>query len=93
MSTELSIKASDSFKQPQEDLGSIYQLFYIQHTKGVHVQVTQFRTPLKDFRDIVQRARKFCDVVRYRYVNVKPFMIDLDAEERRHTQLEDPYTG
>lgn len=75
------------------DIETIYQLFYIQHSKSTHTQVLQFKTKLKQFNDIVARARKYCDIVRCRFIAVRPFIIDLDREEQRHLRMEDPYAS
>ena len=69
---------------------NIYQLHYISNVRSTHVTITQFifNGP---YKDAVARARLFCDTMRYRFISVKPFIIDLSIEEERHKKAEDPY--
>lgn len=87
------LKVPDAVDSNLNDIDTIYQLFYIQHSKSTSTQCVQFKTKLKHFNDIVARTRKFCDILRWRFIRVQPFIIDLDREEQRHVRMEDPYAS
>jgi hypothetical protein len=37
----------------------------------------------RDMRPVVERAKKHCELMNYRFTNVRPFLVDLDEAESR----------
>jgi hypothetical protein len=54
---------------------------YFRQGRNPHPQFTFFDYPSKDMKLVVERAKRFCDQMSYRFVNVQPSVIDLDREE------------
>jgi hypothetical protein len=59
---------------------SRFTLYYRQG-RNPHPQFTFFDYPSKDMKLVVERAKRFCDQMSYRFVNVQPSVTDLDKEE------------
>ena len=66
--------ASESFTNNR------FTLYYRQG-RNPHPQFTFFDYPSKDMKLVVERAKRFCDQMSYRFVNVQPSVTDLDKEE------------
>jgi hypothetical protein len=54
---------------------------YFRQGRNPHPQFTFFDYPSKDMKLVVERAKRFCEQMSYRFVNVQPSVIDLDKEE------------
>lgn len=59
-----------------------YVLFYRQGSNP-HPQFFVFNYPSGDIRRVVDRAKKHCELMNYRFVNVRPFVVDMDAAEAK----------
>jgi len=70
--------------QPMEASGSpernLYVLFYRQG-QNPHPQELHFYYGSFDMRVVVERVKRHCECMNYRFVNVRPFFTDLDKEE------------
>lgn len=64
-----------------------YTLYYRVGTNP-HPQFTFFLWPSADMRIVVERAKRFCDGMGYRFVNVQPSMTDLNSVEARRRESE-----
>lgn len=64
-----------------------YTLYYRVGTNP-HPQFTFFLWPSPDMRIVVERAKRFCDGMGYRFVNVQPSMTDLNSVEARRRESE-----
>lgn len=64
-----------------------YTLYYRVGTNP-HPQFTFFLWPSADMRIVVERAKRFCDGMNYRFVNVQPSMTDLNSVEARRRESE-----
>lgn len=95
------IPMSEGLKQElsrlkEMDMGSIRvnEVLKIQYTlyfrvgTNPHPQFTFFLWPSPDMRIVVERAKRFCDGMGYRFVNVQPSMTDLNSVEARRRESE-----
>lgn len=58
----------------------LYTLYYRQGSNP-HPQFTSFFMSSVDMQQVTQRAKRHCEVMNYRFVYVRPAIIDLDKEE------------
>ena len=82
----MAASSSQQTLQLPDKTGPIYLYTLYYRTDGPHPQLVSFYLPSKDMKFVVERAKRFCETMRYRFVHVKPAIIDLDAEEERHLQ-------
>lgn len=62
----------------------LYQLF---HRQGSHPgTLIKYFHHRGEFRSVIQRAQKHCELTNLRFIKVTPFLSDLDAEEKLHNQ-------
>ena len=61
----------------------LYILQYIQRAAAGHIQTKYFKAR-GDFKDIVARAKFYCENVGVRFVYCRPFLSNLDEEEKKH---------
>jgi hypothetical protein len=59
-----------------------YLLFYRQGSNP-NPQFFLFHHPSRDMRVVVERIKKHCELMNLRFVNVRPFVVDLDEAENR----------
>lgn len=60
-------------------------LLYYRQGSNPHPQFFLFyhaQAP-KDMRPVVERIKKHCEIMNLRFVNVRPFIVDLDEAEAR----------
>ena len=57
-----------------------YTLYYRQGNNP-HPQQLTFMLNSPKLQDAVRRAQRHCEVMNYRFVSVKPTVVDLDREE------------
>ncbi len=62
----------------------LYTLFY-REGRNPHPQSTFFYHTSRDMKIVVERAKRHCDVMNYRFVQVYPSIRDLDKEENMIT--------
>lgn len=64
-----------------EDFRNLYTLFF--HRGGTHhVHIKMFfHSGL--FRDVIERAKKHCDLMNFRFIRVTPFISDLVEDEKK----------
>jgi len=67
---------------PVSENGIPYILFYRQGNNP-HPQFFLFYHPSGEIRQVVDRIKKHCELMNYRFVNVRPFIVDLDAVEAK----------
>ncbi len=67
------------FRQPP---GIPYILFYRQGNNP-HPQFFIFFHPSPEIRKVVDRIKKHCELMNLRFVNVRPFVVDLDEAESK----------
>lgn len=66
-----------------------YTLYYRQGSNP-HSQFLVFNhSAVADIHSIVERAKRHCEIMNYRFVSVRPLVIDLDAAERRQQGSEE----
>ena len=58
----------------------LYELYYRQGNNP-HPQTVMFYFTPGDMKAVVDRSKRFCEVLNYRFVHVRPAIIDLDKEE------------
>ena len=73
--TTSAIATSVSVKLP-------YMLYYRQGNNPFP-QFFVFHHESQDIRRVVERAKKHCELMNLRFVNVKPFVVDLDEAETK----------
>ncbi len=69
-------------------LSDVFSMYY---RKGNDVLNLQFQCkrpssdcpPREHFRIAVERAKRHCDMMRYKFLWARPFVVDLDEEEKR----------
>jgi hypothetical protein len=61
------------------DPSKIYTLFY---RHGMNPQCQKGFVHEGDIKSAVQRAQRHCEVMNYRYIFVRPFVSDIDEEEK-----------
>ena len=76
------IKETGKGSETKTSLPYLYHLFFRQGSNP-HPQDTLFYHSSKDMRVVVERAKRFCENMNYRFTQVKPAIVDLDAEERK----------
>jgi hypothetical protein len=82
MSTDL--KTELLAKLPGKPLESgevLYTLFYRQGNNPHPLQLN-FILKTTEMRVVMERTKKHCDLMNYRFVRVQPFMTDLDRAEK-----------
>jgi len=62
---------------------NLYVLYYRAGNNPHAMQKHFFQTG--DMRQVVDRAKKHCEIMGYRFVRVEPFLFDLSADENKHT--------
>ena len=64
------------------DKTRVYTLYYHYRASAPKTLVFEFKG---SFNEAIERGRAFCARVNYRFIKVKPFIIDLDEREKRIT--------
>lgn len=64
-----------------------YTLYYRQG-QNPHAQFLFFYFSSSDIRKVVDRIKRHCEVMNYRFVSVRPSFVDIDADEKRATNQE-----
>lgn len=59
-----------------------YILFYRQGSNP-HPQFFMFYHESTEIRKVVERIKKHCELMNLRFVNVRPFVVDLDETEAK----------
>ncbi len=54
---------------------------YFREGRNPHPQFSFFNLPTRDMKMVTERAKKHCEIMNYRFVYVRPAIIDLDKEE------------
>ncbi len=60
-----------------------FYLLYYRQGNNPHPQFFVFNHDSKDMRVVVERVKKHCELLNLRFVNVRPFLVDLAAAEAR----------
>lgn len=83
MSTAVAPTKSDAqaLIAPQEKK-NLYTLFY-RSGSNPHPQVKNFFCE-GTIREVIDRAKKHCEIIACRFVRVQPFISNLNADERLH---------
>lgn len=74
------IRDEPKISETEETLKQLYVLHYRQGNNP-HPLQKYFLSDIKDFRQLVERAKKHCDTMNLRFVQVKPFLVNLAKEE------------
>lgn len=64
---------------------TLYILYYRQG-QNPHPQFCGFYHKSKDMQVVMERAKRHCDLMSYRFVFVRPFIVDLDKVENGMNQ-------
>ena len=69
----------------QETTTQTPYLLYYRQGSNPHPQFFLFyhSQPPGDMRPVVERIKKHCEIMNLRFVNVRPFIIDLDLAEQK----------
>lgn len=67
------------------DFSRTYILYY--HYRAAAPLTIVFQHP-GSFKDAVERAQLFCKKVNYRFIKIRPFIVDLDEWEKRINEEE-----
>lgn len=70
---------------PVKELGNLYILTYVQVSRtGGHFVEKHFQHEggFKGPQGAIERGKRHCQRMNYRFMNVRPFMNDLDLEEQ-----------
>jgi len=62
----------------QEILTNLYVMYY---RHGMNPQLNKVFRHNGDMASAVLRARKHCEIMGYRYIFLRPFIIDIESEE------------
>ncbi len=75
---------------PPVEQQSPYTVFTVQYLKGVHILTLNFILPAKEnetakehFRRAIERSKLHCERMRYKFLITRPYIVDLDEEEKR----------
>lgn len=63
------------------NVSTLYVLYY-REGQNPHPQ-QQFFELKGDFRSVISRVKRHCELMNKRFINVRPFLVDLDEEEKR----------
>ena len=66
---------------PAQVLPQILYSLYYRQGNNPHPQFTFFYLPATDMQKVTARAKRHCEVMNYRFVYVRPAIVDLDKEE------------
>ena len=70
---------------PQEEpFAGIYTLFYLERT--THLVTKNFRMK-GEMREIIARTKNYCELMRYRFLYVRPFISDLADDLAKNKAL------
>lgn len=59
-------------------------ILYYRQGQNPHPQFFIFNHPASEnMRAVVDRVKRHCELMNYRFVNVRPFLVDLAEAERR----------
>ena len=79
------LKTELAQKMPGKPLESgeiIYTLFY-RVSNNPYPLVINFVLKTTDMKVVMERTKRHCDLMNYRFVRVQPFMTDIDKAEKR----------
>lgn len=79
--------AQQTLQLPDGTPKFLYTLYYRQSSNPFPNTVS-FYHQSKDMKSVSERAKRHCEVMGYRFVYVKPAIIDLDKEENYLMQRE-----
>lgn len=74
---QLAVKVAASDDSP---IPTQYLLYY-RKTSSPHPEFISFFMKTTNMRKVMERARRHCEVMNYRFVQVVPFVVDLDKTE------------
>lgn len=72
-----SLELRPGLPAPLSGLENLYILYYME--RPPHATVKFFKSS-KDFRTTIEWAKHYCQMMRYRFLTVSPFISDLDKE-------------
>lgn len=99
METQSKINVSDSIAAPganglskvliESNEPKLNEMFTLYYLKGNNHQTAHMNFPFKgNFREAIQRGRNYCAQMNLRFISVRPFITDLDEEEKRQKLME-----
>ena len=59
----------------------VQYILYYRKTSSPHPEFISFFMKTTNMRKVMERARRHCEVMNYRFVLVAPFVVDLDKAE------------
>ena len=59
----------------------VQYILYYRKTSSPHPEFISFFMKTTNMRKVMERARRHCEVMNYRFVQVAPFVVDLDKAE------------
>ena len=81
MANTLQDQLSGVEKQLEEAPIPIQYILYYRKTSSPHPEFLTFFMKTTNMRKVMERARRHCEVMNYRFVQVTPFVVDLDKAE------------
>lgn len=66
--------------------GKIIYVLYYRQGNNPHPQFLFFYHSSSDMKIIAERAKKHCDFMNFRFVYVRPAVVDLDKAEHIHAE-------
>jgi hypothetical protein len=70
---------------PPDPFEGLYTLSFIE--RGTHVSLKHFRMK-GEMKEIIAKCKNYCELQRYRFLRVHPFITDLAEDLRRNANLE-----
>jgi hypothetical protein len=62
---------------------AVSYILYYRQGNNPYPQFFVFNFPSTQIREVVERAKRHCELMQLRFVNVRPFVVDLDEVETK----------
>lgn len=80
--TPLTLEISDPIGV--KDFRNLYILYYLRG--GLHASQQKHFFHSGTFREVIDRGKRHCDTMSYRFISVKPFISDLSLDEKQNEE-------
>jgi hypothetical protein len=71
-------------KEPAKHAAGVPYILFYRQGNNPNPQFFMFYHHSHEIRKVVERIKKHCELMNLRFVNVRPFIVDLDEAEAKH---------
>lgn len=77
----LDTATSPALPKPKSPLSDFYVLWYIKNIP--HTEFIVFEAPSLSMPEVIAQGKNYCEIMRYRFLHVRPLVMNLKAEMLR----------